>query len=328
MITVFGAGAIGCYVGGMLAAAGSDITFVGRPALRQRLANGLSVTAQGCQPRVVPTEKVLVVTLLSDAPPREAFLVCVNSGDTEDAARSIAEYAAASVPVISLQNGVTNPQVLASQLGADRVVPGMVGFNVVEAAPGDFQQTTEGEVITGPKGAFFVEALRGTDIAAQVHQNMDGIQWSKLLLNLNNSLNTLSGIGLKAQLEDRQWRRILAGCISEAIAVARAEGVRLERIGKVHPTVSPYLLRLPNALFLRIAAAMVAIDPSARSSMADDYARGRKSEIGVLNGYIVERAGAHGIAAPLNQRVTQHVEKAFSSTERNPLAVDPAEILQ
>ena len=112
-----------------------------------------------------------------------------------------------------------------------------------------------------------------------------------------------------------------------AAQVARVEGVRLERIGKVHPRISPYLLRLPNPLFLRIAGAMLAIDPAARSSMAEDYQKGRGSEVDHLNGYVASRAKAHGLPAPVNERVAARVRAAFAGPERVKLSVDPSEML-
>lgn len=327
MITVFGAGAIGCYVGGMLALTGQHVTLVGRAGLEDKLAKGFFVTAQGGQKREVPQDMFSVVTELSHAPAAETVLVCVKSGDTEEAAQTIARDASQGARVISLQNGLTNPAVLSKHLDGGRVVPGMVGFNVVELEPGSFVQTTEGEVILGQGGAGLVSILDQSDVSALVHSNMSGVQWSKLLLNLNNSINTLSGLGLKAQLEDAGWRRVLSHCITEALGVARAEGVVLEQIGKVPPKALPYLLRLPNVLFTRVARAMLAIDPTARSSMAEDYEKGRKSEVDYLNGYIAERASTHGREAPINVRVTLLVQDAFADPKRPRMTLTAWDVL-
>jgi 2-dehydropantoate 2-reductase len=327
MITVFGAGSIGCYVGGMLALTGEHVTLVGRPGLSDKLAQGFHVEARGAARRAVPQDMFTVVTDLKDAPPSETVLVCVKSGDTELAARTIAQDASQGASVISLQNGVTNPAILSAHLDPGRVVPGMVGFNVVELEPGSYVQTTEGEVIVGQGGVSLVDRLVQTGVKAQIHGNMAGVQWSKLLMNLNNSINTISGIGLKAQLEDEGWRRVLAQCMAEGITVARADGIRLEKIGKVHPKLIPHLLRLPNVLFTRIAGAMLAIDPTALSSMAEDYEKGRKSEVDFLNGYVVTRADHHGLAAPVNTRVSTLVSDAFADPKRPRLTLTAQDVL-
>ncbi len=319
MITVLGAGSIGCYVGGMLAA-DNTVTLIGRKSLVKALADGLTVTAMDGQSRHIYPLVTDDPSALSNA---TTILLCVKSADTAEAARLIKKHAPEDVPVISLQNGITNPDVLANTLGPDRVIAGMVGFNVVRQATDHFIQTTDGEIILAPGGAKLCDALADTPIDAHCHDNMTGVQWSKLLMNLNNALNALSGLPLKTQLKDRNWRRVLATCIVEGLAVAKAEGIKLERLGKVHPRILPTLLRLPNVLFLRIAQSMLRIDPAARSSMADDYAAGRNPEVDWLNGHIVRQAEIHGIATPMNHLVTGMIHEAFANPARPRQGVVP-----
>ena len=315
MITVLGAGSIGCYLGGMLAAHGQDVTLIARPAMMEAMRGGFTVS--GMDGRTVATSPS-VTTDHQALAGATTILVCVKSADTAEAATLIKTHAAKDAQIISLQNGLTNPETLAQVLGAGRVTAGMVGFNVVRDAH-HFSQTTEGEIILAPSGQAFADLIAGTPIAAFTHPNMDGIQWSKLLLNLNNALNALSGLGLRAQLEGRDWRRVLAACIAEGLAVAKAENVRLERLGKVHPLLLPGLLRLPNVFFLRIAQSMLRISPTARSSMADDYVLHRASEVAWLNGHIADRAQTHNLPAPVNEKVIRAVNAAFADEQRCPL---------
>ncbi|WP_411891483.1 2-dehydropantoate 2-reductase [Yoonia sp. SDW83-1] len=316
MITVLGAGSIGCYVGGMLAAAGHPVTLIGRDTLVTALANGLTVSAMDGTPHRSTPIVTADPAALTDA---TMILLCVKSSDTASAAQIILDHAPDTAQIISLQNGVTNCDMLGQALGPDRITPGMVGFNVVRSRPDHFSQTTDGEIILGPTGRALCDALGNTPLTALCHDNMQGVQWSKLLMNLNNALNALSGLPLKTQLEDRNWRRVLAACISEGLAVARVEGIRLERLGKVHPRILPTLLRLPDFIFLRIAQSMLRIDPAARSSMADDYALGRASEVAWLNGHIVARGEVHGVQTPVNARVFAMIEGAFADPKRPPL---------
>ena len=308
----------------MLAAAGHPVTLIGRAALVDDLRNGLRVSGMDGTPHHSAPHVTADPAALAQA---ALVLLCVKSSDTAEAAQIIKAHAPADTPVISLQNGVTNARVLADVLGADRVTAGMVGFNVVRSGPDHFTQTTEGEIILAPKGAVLRDMLAATPIPAQCHANITGVQWSKLLMNLNNALNALSGLPLKTQLEDRNWRRALAACITEGLAVARAEGIRLERLGKVHPRALPILLRLPNAIFLRIAQSMLRIDPAARSSMADDYALGRGPEVAWLNGHIVARGQVHGIATPVNARVCTLIDTAFADAKRPTLHFTAASVL-
>ena len=110
--------------------------------------------------------------------------------------------------------------------------------------------------------------------------------------------------------------------------MARAERIPLARIGKVHPKVMPPLLRLPDWLFVRIADKMLAIDPSARSSMADDYDKGRAPEVDWLNGHIVARGQALGVPTPVNARITAMVHQAFEDPKRGGVALQPEALVQ
>lgn len=312
MIAILGTGLIGGYVGGMLAASGVDVTFIGRTGPPDALAEGLTLLPPGgAARRVDPTDITLAGPEgLSGA---RTILLCTKSGDTGRAAEVIATRAPEGAQVVSLQNGLGNVERLAQRLGAGRVVPGMVGFNVVSPAPGRYRQATEGEILMGPAAARLAEQMQGVGLPAGVHANMEGVQWSKLILNLNNPLNALSGLPLRDHLMDRDWRRISAACADEAIAVARACGIRLERIGKVEPRIAPLVLRLPTPLFRVLARAMLRVDRDARTSMAADLAAGKPSELPWLSGKVAEAGRAAGVPTPTIDAVIALTEAAFAA---------------
>ena len=131
------------------------------------------------------------------------------------------------------------------------------------------------------------ETLNVPGAPTREHHDMASVQWGKLLLNLNNALNALAGVPLATQLADRRWRLILAAQIREGLRVLKAAGVRPARIEAVPPGLIPRILRLPNWLFRRVAARMLAIDPQARSSMWEDLERRRPTEIDDLQGAIL-----------------------------------------
>jgi len=134
------------------------------------------------------------------------------------------------------------------------------------------------------------------------------VQWAKLLLNLNNPVNALSGLPLRAQLLDRDHRRVLAALQREALAALAAAGIQPAQITALPAQRLPAVLSLPNWLFRRVAARMLKIDDQARSSMADDLAMGRRTEIDALCGEVVRLARAHGREAPLNAAMQRLVE--------------------
>jgi 2-dehydropantoate 2-reductase len=131
-----------------------------------------------------------------------------------------------------------------------------------------------------------------------------------LLLNLNNAVNALSGLPLKTQLSQRDYRRCLALLIDEALAALRAAGIEPAQVAKVAPSRLPRLLRLPDWLYKRLASASLRIDPEARSSMWEDLQAGRHTEVDYLNGAVVTLAQSVGLNAVANRRMAELVHAA------------------
>jgi 2-dehydropantoate 2-reductase len=304
-VTVMGAGAIGCYVGGCLQAAGTEVHFVGRPRVLDALGtNGLTVSDLDGRRTTLPPASLN----LHRTPPAAAALVllCVKSAATADAARALP---AGSV-VLSLQNGIGNAGVAAAAAPRLTVLPGMVPFNVAELTPGHFHRGTVGEVAAQDDAALrpWAAVFAAAGLPLQLHADLRPVQWAKLLLNLNNPVNALSGLPLRAELLDRDHRHVLAALQDEALRAMAAAGIVPAKITPLPPRWLPGVLRLPNWLFERVAARMLRIDAQARSSMADDVALGRKTEVDAFCGEVQRLAQAHGGSAPLNTRIAALVE--------------------
>ncbi|MDA4843829.1 2-dehydropantoate 2-reductase [Hoeflea poritis] len=315
-IGVFGAGAIGCYVGGMLKAAGADVRFLGREHVAATLReNGLTLSRfDGPQVFVKPEDIVISTdpSILSDC---DIILLCVKSQATPEAAVDMASRMKSGACVVSLQNGVDNAKTLADALGPERVCPAMVPFNVLSSGNGNYHRGTAGDLLMAdtPKTRELSVLLTRAGIIATTRTDMNEVLWGKLLLNLNNALNVLSDIPLVEQLSNRAYRLVLADMVSEALAAIGKAGIRPAAIGKVRPWLIPLILRLPDWLFMRVAQSMLAMDAKARSSMWDDLKNGRQPEIDFLNGAVVRLAGEVGTPAPINRKVIALVEEAFKS---------------
>jgi 2-dehydropantoate 2-reductase len=147
-------------------------------------------------------------------------------------------------------------------------------------------------------------------LAVDEHPDMAGLAWGKLLMNLNNALNALSGLPLRQQLSDRRWRLVLAASQREALELLAAARITPARVGKVWPWLMPRIVALPNAVFQLLAGAMVKIDPEARSSMWEDLEKRRPTEIDHLQGAVVELARSLGRDAPVNRKVLEAVKHA------------------
>jgi len=313
-IAVFGAGAVGCYLGGCLAAAGAEVALIGRSRVQDEVErHGLHLTDwRGRNQRIVPEDVYYTQTpeVLGAA---DYVLVTVKSGATAEAADIIARHGAPGAVVVSFQNGIHNGEILKAELDAFTVLQGMVPFNVIAPGEGCFHCATEGALALetgGGREAPLVAWLAQAGLQPVMHSDMTPVLWGKLLMNLNNSVNALSGLPLIDELGDRRYRKVLAASIAEALGVLRHAGIRPARTGKVVPGLMPALLRLPDPLFRRLANAMLAIDPRARSSMADDLRLGRTTEVDFLNGEIVALARRLGREAPVNQRILDLVHQA------------------
>lgn len=325
-VAIIGAGAIGCYVGTRLAAAGCDVTFLGRVWLQQAAQDGgLSAQTMDGDHVVLTSGLANVVTTIADVGIADVYLVCTKSDDTATAAAELASIlkptTGTQANVVSLQNGLDNTAVLQAHLASAKVHPGMVAFNVVSRGTMSFAATTEGGIHLPDNtvGRTLAPHLQNAGIDCSLHDDMQAVQFAKLILNLNNALNALSGLPLVEELSDPRWRRVLAACMDEALDVAEALGIKPARIVKAPVGLIPTILRLPTFLFTRVAAQMLKVDPAARSSMAEDFDKGRRPEIDHLNGKIVQLGQTVGVATPVNERVTNAVLKCFEGKTARPL---------
>ena len=320
VIVVAGAGSIGCFVGGQLAAAGRDVRFLGRDRIVDELrSHGLSLSDRsGARLRLEP-ERIAVTSdpakALADA---DVVLVTVKSSGTREMARTLARLAPAHAIVVSLQNGVDNASILREELPAHSVVAGMVPFNVVALGEGCLHRGTDGDIVIDAAASPLAATLSTPQMRIRMHPDMIAVAWGKLLINLNNALNALAGLPLREEISDRRWRVLLASCIDEALAALRASGIRPARVGAIPPSLLPSILRLPDALFRIVAAAQLRIDPKARSSMQDDLTQRRATEIDQLQGAVVALASRHGLRAATNVLVLNRIKAAERQSEGPP----------
>lgn len=327
-IAIFGAGSIGAYVGGSLLAAGVDAVLIGRARMRERIERqGLILTDLQGRRSALGSAQVAYAEDPAAMADADLILVTVKSADTAAAGQSIREHAKSSALVISLQNGIGNADTLRRHLPGWRILAGMVPFNVVQLPDGRLHRGTEGEIVveTSPALAAWRAVFQAAHLPLVEHADFVAVQWGKLLLNLNNPVNALSGVPLKTELSQRAYRRCLALLIAEALVVLRAAGIAPAKVARIGPGMLPHLMRLPDFLFSRIAAAMLRIDPEARSSMWEDLQAGRRTEVDYLNGAVVRLAQSLGRDAPANQRIVALVRSAEAGTQA---AMSGAALLQ
>lgn len=318
-ICIAGAGSIGCYVGGMLRAGGRPVSLLARPRVIEDVkTNGLNVTSfSGIEHRLSAAEIRLSddPSIVADA---DIVLVTVKSDDTPAMADLIARHAQPHVTVVSLQNGVGNVPVLQDRLPGRTVLAGMVPFNVIALGHGHFHRATSGDILIDKDANNTADKISVRDLPIRATDNMIGVQWGKLLLNLNNALNALSGLPLRDQLAQREWRTLFADEMREALAALKAEGISPVASTPLPANWTPVILKLPDFAFRAVAAPMVKIDPKARSSMWEDLGRGRRTEIDHLQGLIVALSDKHGCSAPLSAATVALIRKAEAVGKGSP----------
>ncbi len=287
-IAVVGAGAVGCYYGGMLARAGASVTLIGRAAHVEAIVrDGLFLEGT----RVREHIHVAAATDIAAAAQSRLVLVCVKTTDTDDTARLLAPLLVEGARVVSLQNGVDNVERMYATAGV-RALAAAVYVAAEMAGPGHVRQSSRGDLVLGdPLAQTPAEELDGlaelfnrADIPCVVTRDIKAALWKKLVLNCTyNAISALARARYGRIVRDPGTRALLTRVASETVAVAHAAGVNLD-------------LEEQIAAGLKLGEVM----PDALSSTAQDIARGKRTEIDSLNGYVA-RLGEHlGVATPLN----------------------------
>ena len=326
VIVIAGAGSIGCFVGGLIAHGGGDVRFLARERIASMiLTHGLTLTDFAGLDAHVPASALKVSidpAVLGEA---DIIIVTVKSGATSEMAGLIAAHAPADAKVVSLQNGVANGDILRDALPGRDVRAGMIAYNVLNAGDGRFHRGTGGYIVIEAGDGALGDALAAPNLPIRESSDMQSVQWGKLLINLNNALNALSGVPLLEQLSNREWRALMADEISEAAPALKAEGIKPRSAFPIPIALVPHVMRLPTPIYRMIAGPSLKIDPQARSSMWEDLEHGRKTEIGELQETIAALCEKHGLKAPINRRVAALIRKCEEKGGGSP-KLTPAEV--
>jgi 2-dehydropantoate 2-reductase len=281
-VAVVGAGAVGCYYGGMLARAGHDVTLIGRPRHVEAIERqGLRLETQTFDERI----RVSASSEGSAVRSAQLVLLCVKSTDTESAAAAIKPHLAPDALVLSLQNGVENADRLRAILPQD-VLAAVVYIGTEMAGPGHVRHHGRGELIIERSRASdeLAQALIAAGVPTDISDNVRGALWAKLILNCAyNALSAITQLPYGRLVKGAGITAVMRDVVDECLAVAKADDVTIP--GDV------------DAAIRKIAETV----PGQYSSTAQDLARGKPSEIDHLNGVIVRRGEALGVATPVNR---------------------------
>ncbi|MBC7115114.1 MAG: 2-dehydropantoate 2-reductase [Archaeoglobi archaeon] len=287
-ISIMGAGALGSLIGALLHLSGVEVILIGRPPhITEIEKNGLRISGRMEALLRIPTSLHPVECDLS--------ILTVKSYDTREAARQMKGF---EFPVLSLQNGIGNEEILMEELGEERVIGGVTSYGALRVEPGHVKYTGEGEIVIGEMNGELTgrirrisEVFRKANLNVRISRDVKMEIWKKAIVNCGiNPLTAIAGVRNGALLEIPTLRKIMKEVCEEAKRIAESYGIRFDE-DPVNKTFEVARKTSENL-----------------SSMLQDVMAGRRTEIDAINGEVVRRARALKIPAPINESLYRLVK--------------------
>jgi len=294
-VLVFGAGSVGSYIGGLLSEK-YDVTLLGRKHHMEAIEqNGLKITGK--------TEKLVhpkVWHSLGDLKDIDLIILTVKAYNTETAMNDMVPYIRDDTIVLSLQNGLDNVETMRRMMKKEGyILAGITSHGVMRAEDGHIHHAGHGETVLGetvPSGQGHAdrvaEMFNAVGIPTRASPNICGEMWAKAIVNAGiNPITAITGLRNGALLKVPALTALLERTCSEAIQVAQAAKIKLPPCNIIEKTKDVARRTEEN-----------------RSSMLQDIERGRRTEIGSINGFISEMGKRHGVDTPVNSTLTALVK--------------------
>lgn len=324
---VFGAGLIGCFIGGALSMLGKSVSLVCRPKIKESLGSGIRLTDytgnDKFQAAITCIDNSLGCDLLLSHPKIDFLWLTVKCTGIDQALIDMKPWVSVNTLILCCQNGLGSDAKVRVAYPNNQVLRVMVPFNVVELQTGHYHRGSEGSVTieethdTAQQVTKLVNELQSDILPITSTQDMNALLWAKLQLNLGNSVNALADIPVKAMLQQREYRKVIVLLMEELLIVTDALDIKLPKITAVSAYKIPFVLGLPNFIFSRVANKMLEIDPKVRSSMWWDVSQGKLTEIVHINGAVLKHAKKLGISCPANETMCTLIAN-LRNTDRVP----------
>ena len=321
-IVIYGAGAVGSLIGGLLARGGEDVTLIGRRDHVGAINNsGLMIRGSGNDERIM----INASENLDFSP--DIVLLAMKTQDEEDACRTISKRAQRSL-IVTLQNGVRSDDIAANYFPLENIVSGVVMFNAQYLKPGEVNYAQKGTVIIGDpftKNAerlYSLQSLLNLAVKTRISDNIRGVHQTKLLINnMGNGMEAMTGLSMVKCMQNKVIRDISIQTLREGYRVLKKAGYHPEPLPGVAVPFLKFMVHAP--LFLTgwlLKRTMGNMDTL--GSTLQSIRRGRPTEIDYLNGEIVKIGQKTGMATPFNSGVV----KAVKEVEKNGRFLSPAEL--
>lgn len=284
---IVGAGAMGCLFAARLRLAGYDVSLMEKVPEWVRQINDRGIRVEG-----ITGEYMAGVPAYSDRPTGDpdVVLICVKSNNTKEAGEAVRPWLKPQTPVLTLQNGVGNIEILEALFGNDRVLGGVTAEGATVLGPGHIRHAGQGETLIGPRDRpgnpveGIVGALNRAGFKARSIENVQDLVWGKLIINVGiNALTALTGLKNGRLPRFDGTRAVMEAAIREAVDVAHARGINLP-----YPDPVGRVMEVCAATAENIA------------SMLQDVLHKKVTEIDYINGAIVREGKALGVSTPVN----------------------------
>lgn len=334
-----GAGAIGTYIGGSLASVGNKVVFVDQPAMVDRLkSNGLildlSIHPERSGPKVVALKEPEVEFYSSlkealEGDPFDVALFALKSFDTQPALEGMKELLPQMPPILCLQNGVDNEDVIASYAGAEKVIYGTVTSAIGRSDVGNIaleKLRGVGFQSNHPLSAKLFAQAQAAGLAPMLFENPADMKWSKMLTNLiSNATSAILDLSPADVFSNYSLTVIEMRQLKECLAVMRAMEINPVDLPGTPVRLLAMAAKLPVWLTRPIMKKMIGGGRGGKMpSFHIDLSAGRpKSEVGYLNGAVVRAGENHGIDTPVNRFLNDTLQALTDrSMERDHYARD------
>jgi 2-dehydropantoate 2-reductase len=313
---VFGAGAIGTYIGGSLALSGHHVTFLEQARAAQELRAGglrLELPEVNHAPFTISPAAFRVAESLPEAMRQGPFdfaIFALKSFDTASALEGMKPFAGQIPPILCLSNGVENEPALAQVLGPEKVIAGTVTSSVARLAAGDIRlEKLRGVGLADrhPLSLCLWEALNGAGLKARLYLRAADMKWSKMLTNLMvNASTAILDMPPQAVLAHPGMFRLEVTLLREALAVMKAQGLHVVDLPGTPVRLLVLVASLPAFISRRLMVRFVGGGRGGKmpSFHIDLHAGRGKSEVEWLNGAVGRYGEKYGVPAPVNQRLT------------------------
>jgi 2-dehydropantoate 2-reductase len=310
-IVVIGAGAIGGFVGGKLAASGQDVTFVDRAPFAEAVqTKGLRIIEPGGKTATLhPTVATQLADAFTGSSPADLALLCVKSFDTQAAVDELRPHRAGFRHILSLQNGISNEDILSQAFGADKVIAGTITHPVVVTELGAVRsEKKKGGIgvalVNGQNAASWADLINKAGIVTRAYADYRAMKWSKLLLNLiGNATSAVLNMNTVRVFADRRLVWLEVEQLREAIAVMDKLKIRPVSLpGYPVPLLVMTLRTLPTLLLGPIMRPLVVRGRAEKlpSLLIELNRKSGKSEVDEINGAVAQVGQSVGVATPVN----------------------------